>query len=145
MILRILLTVSVAMFALATASALAARQEGQIGPTKYYQDGKRIPPPANPPPVYPQNELRRRIGGTTVVSFALDAHGKISGAQVKTTRGNKNLDKAAVAAARPGQPRGRCVRGVCAQPKGGADAAGDPGASVKRGAVVDGIASLNFD
>ena len=98
MILRILLTVSVAMFALATASALAARQEGQIGPTKYYQDGKRIPPPANPPPVYPQNELRRRIGGTTVVSFALDAHGKISGAQVKTTSGNKNLDKAAVAA-----------------------------------------------
>lgn len=80
----------------APASALAARQDGQIGPTKYYRDGKRIAAPANPPPVYPQRELRRGIGGTTVVAFTLGADGKINGAQVKTSSGNKNLDKAAV-------------------------------------------------
>lgn len=96
MIPRILLVVAVAMLAWAPASALAARQEGQIGPTKYYQDGKRIPPPANAPPVYPSKEFRRRIGGTTVVAFTLDADGKITRAQVKTSSGNKNLDKAAV-------------------------------------------------
>jgi TonB family protein len=88
----VLILAAVAAFGMAwtPASARAARQDGQIGPTKYYQDGKRIPPPANPPPVYPQKELRRRIGGTTVVAFTLDADGKINGAQVKT------LDKAAV-------------------------------------------------
>jgi TonB family protein len=96
MISRMLLVLSVAVFGWAPASVVAARQEGQIGPTKYYQDGKRIPPPANAPPVYPPKELRRRIGGTTVVAFTLDADGKINGAQVKTSSGNKNLDKAAV-------------------------------------------------
>ena len=43
-------------------------------------------------------EFRRRIGGTTVVSFALGADGKINGARVKASSGNKSLDKAAVEA-----------------------------------------------
>lgn len=92
----ILAAVTAFGIAWAPASALAARQEGQIGPTKYYQNGKRIAPLANPPPIYPQKEFRRRIGGTTLVAFTLDADGKINGAQVKTSSGNKNLDKAAV-------------------------------------------------
>lgn len=96
MIPRILSMAAVAVVTFAPASALATRQEGQLGPTKYYQDGKRIPPPANLPPVYPPKEFRRRIGGTTVVSFTLGADGNINGAQVKTSSGNKNLDKAAV-------------------------------------------------
>lgn len=87
-----------AVLILASGPASAAQKQTQLGPTKYYQDGKRIPPPANPPPVYPPSELRRHIGGTTVVAFTLGADGKIKAAQVKTSSGNNNLDKAAVSA-----------------------------------------------
>ena len=67
---------------------------------RYYVDGKRIPTPAQLPPVYPAKELKRRITGTTVVAFSYDSDGKVTAATVKTSSGNKNLDNAAVAAVR---------------------------------------------
>ena len=69
-------------------------------PTRYYIDGKRIPTPKQLPPVYPQAEQRRRIGGTVVVAFDFDADGKVTAATVKTSSGNKNLDQAALVAVR---------------------------------------------
>lgn len=70
----------------------------QVDNRKYYIDGKRIAPPAQPPPFYPDKEHRRRIGGTTVVAYTHDAAGKVLTAEVKSSSGNKNLDDAAVAA-----------------------------------------------
>ena len=67
---------------------------------KFYVDGKRIPAPAQVPPVYPVKEQRRGIGGTTVVAFTYGADGKVRTAEVKTSSGNNNLDSAAVAAVR---------------------------------------------
>lgn len=67
---------------------------------KYYENGKRIPTPAQVPPIYPAKEFKRRIGGTVVIAFSYDKHGKVVSASVKTSSGNKNLDGAAVAAVR---------------------------------------------
>lgn len=67
---------------------------------KYYVDGQQIPTPKQLPPVYPEKELRRRIGGTAVVAFTYAADGKVTSATIKTSSGNKNLDAAAVTAVR---------------------------------------------
>ncbi len=65
---------------------------------KYYIDGKQIPTPKQLPPVYPEKEQRRRIGGTVRVAFTYAADGKVTSATVKTSSGNRNLDAAAVTA-----------------------------------------------
>lgn len=83
---------------------------------KYYIDGKQIPTPRQVPPVYPEKELRRRIGGTAVVAFTYTADGKVTSATIKASSGNKNLDAAAVASVRQWT--------VDTVAKGGAPAAG---------------------
>ena len=65
---------------------------------KYYIDGKQIPTPKQVPPVYPEKEHQRRIGGTVLVAFTYAADGKVTSATVKTSSGNKNLNAGAVAA-----------------------------------------------
>ena len=65
---------------------------------KYYENGKRIPTPAQVPPIYPAKEFQRRIGGTAVIAYSYGADGKVTSASVKSSSGNKNLDNAAVAA-----------------------------------------------
>ena len=63
---------------------------------KYYIDGKQIPTPKQLPPVYPEKEHKRRIGGTVLVAFTYSADGRVTSATVKVSSGNKNLDAAAV-------------------------------------------------
>ena len=65
---------------------------------KYYENGKRIPTPAQVPPIYPTKEFKRRIGGTAIIAFSYRSDGKVLSASVKSSSGNKNLDSAALAA-----------------------------------------------
>lgn len=67
---------------------------------KYYIDGKRIPTPDRVPPIYPQKEFRRRIGGSATIAFDYDASGRVTAATVKSSSGNKNIDNAALVAVR---------------------------------------------
>lgn len=75
-------------------------------------DGKQIPTPKQVPPVYPEKELRRHIGGTAVVAFTYAADGKVTSATIKTSSGNKNLDAAAVASVRQWTGQGVAKDGV---------------------------------
>ncbi|RZA21769.1 MAG: energy transducer TonB, partial [Lysobacteraceae bacterium] len=52
------------------------------------------------PPKYPPEELRRGIQGTTVLIVSIDASGSVLDVEVERSSGNRNLDRAAVAAAR---------------------------------------------
>lgn len=52
------------------------------------------------PPQYPREELRRGIGGTTVLIISIDANGGVLDVEVQNSSGNRNLDRAAMQAAR---------------------------------------------
>ncbi|MBC7655588.1 MAG: energy transducer TonB [Frankiaceae bacterium] len=50
-------------------------------------------------PVYPPEENRRGITGTTLLTLTYDVTGNVTGVEVKRSSGNRNLDRAAVKAA----------------------------------------------
>lgn len=52
------------------------------------------------PPKYPPEEQRRGIQGTTVLIVSIDPNGGVLDVEVEKSSGNRNLDRAAVAAAR---------------------------------------------
>ena len=52
------------------------------------------------PPKYPPEEQRRGIQGTTVLVVSIDASGGVLDVEVEKSSGNRNLDRAAVQAAR---------------------------------------------
>jgi protein TonB len=52
------------------------------------------------PPKYPPEEMRRGIEGTTVLIVSIDASGNVLDVEVEKSSGNRNLDRAAVQAAR---------------------------------------------
>ena len=52
------------------------------------------------PPKYPPEEQRRGVQGTTVLIVSIDANGGVLDVEVEKSSGNRNLDRAAVAAAR---------------------------------------------
>jgi protein TonB len=52
------------------------------------------------PPVYPREEQRRGIQGTTVLIVSIDANGGVLDVEVERSSGNRNLDREAVKAAR---------------------------------------------
>ena len=51
-------------------------------------------------PIYPARQLRLGNGGTTVVAFNYDPDGTVSSAKILRSSGNKDLDKAALTAAK---------------------------------------------
>ena len=67
-------------------------------------------------PVYPPEENRRGITGTTLLTLTYDVTGNVTGVEVKRSSGNRNLDRAAVKAANrwkinPGMRGGVSVAG----------------------------------
>ena len=52
------------------------------------------------PPKYPPEEARRGIQGTTILIVSIDASGGVLDVEVERSSGNRNLDRAAVQAAR---------------------------------------------
>ena len=52
------------------------------------------------PPKYPPEENRRGVEGTCVLIVSIDASGGVLDVQVERSSGNRNLDRAAVQAAR---------------------------------------------
>ena len=52
------------------------------------------------PPQYPPEEQRRGITGTVTVGLTYDANGNVTDVQVIKSSGNRNLDRAAVKAAK---------------------------------------------
>jgi periplasmic protein TonB len=52
------------------------------------------------PPQYPPDELRRQITGTVTVQLTYDPNGNVTDVQVIKSSGNRNLDRAAVKAAK---------------------------------------------
>lgn len=69
------------------------------------------------PPQYPPEEQRRGITGTVTVGLTYDANGNVTDVQVIKSSGNRNLDRAAVKAAKrwkvnPGMRNGVKVAGV---------------------------------
>ena len=57
-------------------------------------------PVAKSQPVYPSKLLSKGIGGRVVVEVVVDATGKIAGAKVRNSSGNRDLDEAALKAVR---------------------------------------------
>ena len=51
-------------------------------------------------PVYPREEARRGVEGTTVLIVSIDANGNVLDVEVEKTSGNRNLDREAVKTAR---------------------------------------------
>ncbi|MBN4841748.1 energy transducer TonB, partial [Citrobacter braakii] len=52
------------------------------------------------PPRYPPQELRQGVGGTVILVISIDAQGNVLDIQVEKSSRNRNLDRAAVEAAR---------------------------------------------
>ena len=52
------------------------------------------------PPKYPPEEARRNIQGTVILIITVDANGNATDVEVERSSGNRNLDRAAVQAAR---------------------------------------------
>ena len=52
------------------------------------------------PPKYPPEEQRRGVQGTTILIVSIDANGGVLDVEVERSSGNRNLDRAAVQAAR---------------------------------------------
>lgn len=52
------------------------------------------------PPRYPNEEQRRGIGGTVILIISIDANGGVLDVEVQHSSGNRNLDRAAMQAAR---------------------------------------------
>ncbi|MCR6495081.1 energy transducer TonB [Thermomonas sp. S9] len=52
------------------------------------------------PPRYPPEEMRRQIQGTAVLIISIDASGNVLDIEVERSSGNRNLDRAAMQAAR---------------------------------------------
>ncbi|WP_330969007.1 energy transducer TonB, partial [Lysobacter sp. A3-1-A15] len=52
------------------------------------------------PPKYPTNELRQGVGGTVVLVISIDAQGNVLDVSVEKSSRNRNLDRAAMDAAR---------------------------------------------
>ena len=52
------------------------------------------------PPNYPREEERRGIGGTVILVITVDENGVAQDVEVEKSSGNRNLDRAAVTAAR---------------------------------------------
>ncbi len=52
------------------------------------------------PPVYPPEENRRGIQGTTILIVRIDANGGVLDVEVEKSSGNRNLDREAVKAAK---------------------------------------------
>jgi len=50
-------------------------------------------------PVYPPEEMRRGITGTTLLTLSYDVAGNVTDVKVKKSSGNRNLDRAAIKAA----------------------------------------------
>jgi len=51
-------------------------------------------------PKYPPEEQRRGIGGTVILVISIDANGNVLDVEVEKSSGNRNLDRAAMQAAR---------------------------------------------
>jgi periplasmic protein TonB len=64
------------------------------------------------PPQYPPEEMRRGITGTVSVSLTYDAGGNVTDVQVLKSSGNRNLDRAAVKAAKRWKVNPRVSNGV---------------------------------
>lgn len=64
------------------------------------------------PPQYPPEEARRGITGTVTVSLSYDPNGNVLDVQVIKSSGNRNLDRAAVKAAKRWKINPRVVGGV---------------------------------
>ena len=52
------------------------------------------------PPKYPPEEQRRGIQGTIVLIVSIDASGDVLDVEVERSSGNRNLDRAAITAAK---------------------------------------------
>lgn len=52
------------------------------------------------PPKYPPEEMRRGIQGTTVLIVSIDSSGGVLDVEVERSSGNRNLDRAAITAAK---------------------------------------------
>ena len=68
------------------------------------------------PPRYPGKEQREGVGGTVMLRVTIDASGNVLDVQVERSSRNRNLDRAAIEAARrwkfnPGLSNGRPVGG----------------------------------
>jgi protein TonB len=75
-----------------------------------------IPGRAMNPPKYPSQELRDGIGGSVMLLVTIDATGAVLNVTVKKSSRNRNLDRAAMDAARkwrfnPGRSGGQSVGG----------------------------------
>ena len=57
-------------------------------------------PLATRPPRYPQEEMRRGVGGTVRVRVQVAADGSVEDGEIETSSGNRNLDRAALDAIR---------------------------------------------
>ena len=73
------------------------------------------------PPRYPPQEMRRGIGGTVVLLVTIDAQGNVLDISVERSSRNRNLDRAAIDAARkwrfnPGRRNGAPTGGVVRVP-----------------------------
>lgn len=78
-------------------------------------------PVSRPAPAYPLNALRNRDEGTVVVRIEVDAEGKVDGVRVLSRSGSRELDRAAVQAARrwtfrPAMRDGKPVPGAVEAP-----------------------------
>lgn len=57
-------------------------------------------PYAKPQPIYPNDLLRKKIGGEVVVACRVDASGSVVDASIRTSSGHRDLDAAALKAVR---------------------------------------------
>ena len=57
-------------------------------------------PTSRPPPIYPQEALRRRIGGTVRVQATVATNGSVERMDIAQSSGNRYLDRAAMEAVR---------------------------------------------
>lgn len=79
--------------------AAAAQSHGDAATSVIQPDSPALVQ-ASSPPEYPPEERRRGIQGTTILIVSIDASGTLTDVQVEESSGNRNLDRAAVQAAR---------------------------------------------
>jgi protein TonB len=73
------------------------------------------------PPQYPREEMRRGIQGTVILLLSYDVAGNVTNVEVQRSSGNRNLDRAAVTAAKrwkvnPAMRNGARVAGTVTAP-----------------------------
>ena len=82
-----------------SSDALTVSVAEEIGEQTGGVDRQPVASPANVPPVYPRDALRRHQFGTVVLLLTIDVDGRVFAVEVATSSGVRSLDAAAREAA----------------------------------------------